>query len=75
MNRGNAQTFLTRKIWCKIRYYQQMHGISNIQLAAVLMIKPRTLTIYDMNARNVTLGQLESFLNTYSITLKQLMED
>ena len=68
-----TNTFLSRVIWCKIRYYQQLHKISNESLAEKLDIKPRTLTAYDRNAENIRLGQLEQFLNSYAITLDELL--
>ena len=72
MNETKKQ-FLTRVIWCKIRYFQQLHSITNERLAENLNVHPWTLSAYDKSAKNVTLGQLESFLKAYAITLDELL--
>lgn len=59
-------------IWCKIRYYQQLHDISDEELAKYLEISPRTLKTYDINAQNITLGMLDKFLYAANIDLQKL---
>lgn len=63
----------SKHIWCKIRYYQHLYGISNEQLAKTINIKPRTLSSYDKSSQNLTLGQIDSFLSEYSLTMEELL--
>lgn len=64
---------LYKLIWCKIRYYQQLHNISDEELAMSLNVHIRTLHEYDKNAENVTLGRVDSFLYINNITLDELI--
>ena len=63
----------TKKIWCKIRCYQQMYEISNADLAAQLKVHERTLHDYDKSADNITIGRLENFLRENHITFDELI--
>ncbi|MBR2303908.1 MAG: hypothetical protein IJ871_02055 [Ruminococcus sp.] len=65
---------LYKKIWCKIRYYQQLNDLSNEDLAAFIGVSERTLSEYDKNAQNITLGKIENFLKCEEIDLEELME-
>lgn len=64
---------LHKKIWCKIRYYQQLNNIDNETLAIALNVHERTLREYDKNAVNVTMGQIDNFLFVNNITLDDLL--
>lgn len=64
---------LYKLIWCKIRYYQQIHDISDETLANCLGVHTRTLKEYDKNAENVTLGKLDTFLYLNNINLNDLL--
>lgn len=64
---------LYRVIWCKIRYYQQLHEISDEALANELGVHVRTLSTYDKNAENVTFGRLDIFLYMNNLSLDDLL--
>ena len=64
---------LYRVLWCRIRYYQQLHEISDEALANELGVHVRTLSTYDKNAENVTFGRLDNFLYMNRLTLNDLL--
>ncbi len=64
---------LHRLLWCRIRYYQQLHEISDDALANALGVHTRTLREYDKSAENVTFGKLDSFLYMNGLTLNDLL--
>ncbi|MDE5991832.1 MAG: hypothetical protein K2G87_02150 [Oscillospiraceae bacterium] len=53
---------LYKKIWCKIRYWQSLKDVTDMELAAYLQVTERTLHEYDKNAKNITLEKVDSFL-------------
>lgn len=61
-------------IWCKIRYYQQLNDLTNADLAAFIGVSERTLSEYDKNAENITLGKIERFLKSENMELNDLLE-
>ena len=63
---------LQKKIWCKIRYYQQLHDISDTDLASSMGISIRTLKEYDKDASPISLQKLDIFLYLYNLTLSEL---
>lgn len=71
MKKNNRIT-TQKKIWCKIRYYQQLHDISDEELAKYLNVHTRTLRTYDKGAENLTLGNLDSFLYAVNLELSDL---
>ena len=62
-----------KKIWCKIRYWQNLKDVSDTELAAYLRVCERTLRDYDKNARNITLEKIDNFLIVNSIELDELL--
>ncbi len=64
---------LHKKIWCKIRYYQQLNNIDDETLATALNVHERTLREYDKNSANVTMGKIDNFLYVNNITLDELL--
>lgn len=69
----NKRISLDKIIWCKIRYYQQLYEVSDDDLAARLGVCARTLFNYDKDAKNLTIGNIDNFLNLTSMTLQELM--
>ncbi len=63
---------LHRVVWCKIRYWQRLHDASDETLARYLLLSPRTLREYDHDAGNLSLKQIENFLEATGLTLEQL---
>lgn len=61
-----------KRIWCKIRYCQQLNDITNETLAKYLNVSVRTLSTYDKDAKNLTLGSIDSFLYNTGLSLEQL---
>ena len=64
---------LYRRIWCKIRYWQQLREISDAELASYLKVGERTLHQYDISAENVTLGRVDNLLYVTGMELDDLM--
>lgn len=64
---------LYRKIWCKIRYWQQLKEVSDVELASYLQVGERTLHQYDISAENVTLGRVDNLLYVTGMELNDLM--
>lgn len=69
----NERLPLYRLIWCRIRYYQQLHEIGDQELANALGVHIRTLKEYDKTAENVTFGRLDRFLYVNGLSLNDLM--
>ena len=69
----NKRIGLDKMIWCKIRYYQQLYEVSDDDLATRLGVCVRTLSNYDKDAKNLTIGNIDNFLNLTSMTLQELM--
>ena len=44
---------LYKKVWCKIRYWQNLRDVSDSELAAALLVGERTLHEYDKSAKNI----------------------
>lgn len=68
-----ARITLYRKIWCKIRYWQNLKDISDAELASYLQVGERTLHQYDISAENVTLGRVDNLLYVTGMELNDLM--
>lgn len=66
---------LQKLLWCKIRYYQQLHDISNELLAKTLGVSKRTLSEYDKDSCNITLEKVDRFLYANNITIDKLMNE
>lgn len=64
---------LQKKIWCKIRCYQQLHDISDVELAASLDVSIRTINGYDKDSGNISLQRLDKFLYLYDMTITELL--
>ncbi|MBR2086994.1 MAG: hypothetical protein IJ906_07660 [Oscillospiraceae bacterium] len=61
------------KLWCKIRYWQNLRDVTDTELAAVLQVSERTLHEYDKNTKNITLEKVDSFLYMNGMELADLM--
>ena len=73
MMKKEKRISIYKKIWCKIRYWQNLKDISDTELAAYLKICERTLRDYDKNARNITLEKIDNFLIVNSMELDELL--
>ena len=73
MKKKNPEITFDKKLWYKVRYYQQLYNISNQQLASYIGVSPRTLTEYDKNPSNVTLGRITCFLQAMDIEIEALL--
>lgn len=71
--KSQARISLYKKIWCKIRCYQQLYDMSDKDLSNYLCVSERTLKEYDKNAMNITLGKLDNFLYINNLTLIELL--
>ncbi len=71
--RKEIRITLYKKIWCKIRYWQNLKDVSDSELAAYLQVCERTLRDYDKNARNITLEKVDNFLTVNSMELNELL--
>ena len=68
-----ARITLYRRIWCKIRYWQQLKEVSDAELASYLQVGERTLHQYDISAENVTLGRVDNLLYVTGMDFNDLM--
>jgi transcriptional regulator with XRE-family HTH domain len=74
MNKNTTKRIPLYKIaWCKIRYWQQLNDISDIDLAHCLDVSERTLREYDKNASNITLSRIDRFLYAYNLSITDLL--
>lgn len=64
---------LYRRIWCKIRYWQQLKEVSDAELASYLQVGERTLHQYDISAENITLGRVDILLYVTGMDFNDLM--
>ena len=71
--RKEKRIALYKKLWCKIRYWQNLRDVTDTELAAVLQVSERTLHEYDKNAKNITLEKVDSFLYMNGMELADLM--
>lgn len=71
--RKEKRISLYKKIWCKIRYWQNLKDISDGELAAYLNVGERTLHEYDKNAKNITLEKIDNFLYVNDMELADLL--
>lgn len=71
MNKRNFK--LERIIWSKIRWWQMLNGISDIQLANSLKVTERTICNYDKDASNLTLDKIDGFLEHAGISIGELL--
>ena len=63
---------LYKKVWCKIRYWQSLKDVSDIELANFLQVGERTLHEYDKSAKNITLEKIDNFLYVNNMELSVL---
>ena len=73
MAKKAARITLHRRIWCTIRYWQNLKDISDAELASYLQVGERTLHEYDKSAENVTLGRVDNLLYVTGMELEELM--
>lgn len=73
MKSKKQEIALHKKVWCKIRYYQQLHDLPNKVLADFIGVSERTLLEYDKNAANITLGKFENFLKSVDLEFSELL--
>jgi len=71
--RKEKRISLYKKIWCKIRYWQNLKDISDSELAAYLNVGERTLHEYDKSAKNITLEKIDNFLYVNDMELADLL--
>lgn len=69
----NKRIPLQKTIWCKIRYWQNLHDVSDEELAGYLGCSVRTLANYDNNPSCVTLQTVDTFLFAADMTLSDFM--
>lgn len=73
MAKKNQRITLYKRIWCKIRYWQNLKDISDSELASYLKVSERTLHEYDKSAENITLGRVDNLLYVTGMELNDLM--
>ena len=69
----NERIPLQKLLWCKIRYWQNLHDVSNEELADFLGCSTRTLLNYDSNPSNVTLKMVDKFLYMTDMSLTDFL--
>lgn len=73
MAKKTQRITLYKRIWCKIRYWQNLKDVSDSELASYLQVGVRTLHDYDKSAENVTLGRVDNLLYVTGMELNDLM--
>lgn len=69
---NNKRITFQKRVWCKIRCWQQINDITNNTLASYLNVGERTLKTYDKDASNITLSQIDQFLYMNDMTIHDL---
>lgn len=72
--RGKSKRIpLQKLIWCRIRYWQNLHDVSNEELAGYLGCSTRTLQNYDNDPSCVTLKTIDTFLFASEMSLAEFL--
>lgn len=73
MAKKSTRITLYKRIWCKIRYWQNLRDVTDAELASYLQIGERTLREYDKSAQHVTLEKIDNLLSITGMELNDLM--
>lgn len=73
MAKKTQRITLYKRIWCKIRYWQNLRDVTDAELASYLQIGERTLREYDKSAQHVTLEKIDNLLSVTGMELNDLM--
>ncbi|MBQ8012647.1 MAG: hypothetical protein IJ265_13940 [Oscillospiraceae bacterium] len=73
MAKKNQRITLYKRIWCKIRYWQNLRDVTDTELALYLQVGERTLREYDKSAWHITLEKIDNLLSTIGMELDELM--
>lgn len=73
MAKKTQRITLYKRIWCKIRYWQNLRDVTDAELASYLQIGERTLREYDKSAQHVTLEKIDNFLSITGMELNDLI--
>ena len=73
MKKEKKRITLYKKIWCKIRYWQNISDVTDSELAAYMQVAERPLKDYDKNAKNITLEKIDNFLYMNDMELTDLL--
>lgn len=73
MAKKNQRITLYKRIWCKIRYWQNLRDVTDTELALYLQVGERTLREYDKSARHITLEKIDNLLSITGMELDDLM--
>lgn len=73
MAEKSTRITLYKRIWCKIRYWQNLRDVTDAELASYLQIGERTLREYDKSAQHVTLEKIDNLLSVTGMELNDLM--
>lgn len=73
MAKKTIRITLYKRIWCKVRYWQNLKDISDAELASYLQVGERTLHEYDKSAENITLGRVDNLLYVTGMDFNDLM--
>ena len=69
----NNRVSICKKIWFKIRYWQNIKDISDNELAAFMGVCDKTLRSYDKHYDNITLNKIDRFLAVNNMELDDLL--
>ncbi|MBP5362364.1 MAG: hypothetical protein J6Y71_04980 [Ruminococcus sp.] len=73
MAKNSKRITLYKRIWCKVRYWQNLRDVSDTELASYLQVSERTLREYDKSAQHVTLEKIDNLLSITGMELNDLM--
>ena len=69
----NNRVPLYRKVWFKIRYWQNIKEVQDSELAKYLNVAVRTLRDYDANAKTISLEKVDNFLYMNNMDIEELL--
>ena len=69
----NNRVPLYRKVWFKIRYWQNIKEVQDSELAKYLNVAVRTLRDYDANAKTISLEKVDNFLYVNNMDIEELL--
>ena len=72
MKKPNPNRFsISKKMWFKIRYWQNMLELTDVQLASFIGVCDKTLRALDKNCGTMTIDKVENFIVVNNMTFEE----
>ena len=69
----NNRVSICKVIWFKIRYWQNIKGVTDDELAAFMGVCDKTVRSYDTHCDGITLDKIDRFLAVNNMELDDLL--